>query len=128
MAKGKLKWSSKGDNEDFGAARRYLSLLASDARVKKLVLGLRAARPVEHAAKDLLRASRLPLLPPDDPHVAADLAKIGKGKSLTPVLLVRGDAVKDLPLTVADGYHRICAVVHFDESAPVECRIVGLRG
>jgi hypothetical protein len=31
-----------------------------------------------------------------------------------------------LPLMVADGYHRICAIVYFDESAPVRCRIVDL--
>jgi hypothetical protein len=27
---------------------------------------------------------------------------------------------------VADGYHRICAVVYFDESAPVRCRVADL--
>jgi hypothetical protein len=29
-----------------------------------------------------------------------------------------------IPLTVADGYHRICAVCYFDEDAPVSCRLV----
>jgi hypothetical protein len=55
---------------------------------------------------------------------ADDLKRIQKGKALAPVLLVRGDLGKGLPLVVADGYHRICAVCHFDESAPVRCRIV----
>jgi hypothetical protein len=31
-------------------------------------------------------------------------------------------------MVVADGYHRICAVVYFDESAPVRCRIADIVG
>ena len=27
------------------------------------------------------------------------------------------------PLTVADGYHRICASYHLDEDADIPCRI-----
>jgi hypothetical protein len=27
---------------------------------------------------------------------------------------------------IADGYHRICALVYFDESAPVRCRIADI--
>ena len=69
-----------------------------------------------------MRAAELPLLPRDDPHVDEDLKRIQKGKPLAPVLLVRGDMASGLPLTVADGYHRICALVYFDESAPVRCR------
>jgi hypothetical protein len=29
-----------------------------------------------------------------------------------------------LPLIVADGYHRICAVCHYDEFSPVAIQIV----
>ena len=85
---------------------------------------MRKTQPVEHAAKDLLRAAQLPLLPRDDPHVDEDLKRIEKEKSLPQVLLIRGDMGRSLPLVVADGYHRICAVIYFDESAPVSCRIV----
>ena len=46
-----------------------------------------------------------------------------KAKALAPVLLVRGDMANGLPTIVADGYHRICAVCYFDESAPIPCRI-----
>ena len=53
----------------------------------------------------------------------ADLKQIHKGKALPPVLLVRGDIASGLPLIVADGYHWICAVCYFDESAPVPCHI-----
>jgi hypothetical protein len=124
LSKPKLEWSKAGEQEDFDAAHQYLSLVTSESQAKTLVRDLRRAAPVEHAAKDLLRAAQLPLLSRDDPHVDDDLKKIGKGKSLPPVLLVRGAMSKGLPLVVADGHHRICAVIYFDESAPVACRIV----
>jgi hypothetical protein len=126
MSKPKLKWSSKDDDPDFDAALKYLSLLASDTSAVALVRSLRGARPIEHAAKDLLRAAHLPLLPRDEPHVVADLKRIDKGKPLLPVLLVRGEMASGLPLVIADGYHRICAVCYFDESAPIPCRIVSI--
>jgi hypothetical protein len=56
--------------------------------------------------------------------VDADLRRIEKGKPLPPVLL--GEMASGLPLVIANGYHRICAVCYFDESAPVACRIVSL--
>jgi hypothetical protein len=128
MGKSKLKWSAKGESEDFDAAKTYLSLIVSDAAAAKIAGNLRRSHAVAYAAKDLLRAAQLPLLPRDEPHVDADLKRIAKGKALSPVLLVQGDMAKGLPLTVADGYHRICAVVYFDESAPVQCRIVSSGG
>jgi hypothetical protein len=72
------------------AAHQYLSLLTSDSQAKRLIRDLRRAAPVEHAAEDLLRASQLPLLFRDDPHVDDDFKKIAKGKSLPPVLLSLG--------------------------------------
>ena len=127
MSKTKLKWSNRGEGEDFEAAQKYLSLVASDAVAKRLVQDLRGSHVVEYAAKDLLRAAQLPLLARDDPHVDQDLKRIGKGKSLPPVLLVRGNIAEGLPLVVADGYHRICAAIYCDESAPVACRIVEIQ-
>ena len=73
-----------------------------------------------------MRAAHLPLLPSDKSHVSEDLKRIQKGKPLAPVLLVRGDIATGLPLIVADGYHRICAVCYFDESAPIPCRIADM--
>jgi hypothetical protein len=123
VSKSKLKWSEKEEDADFDAAFQYLSLLCSDRKAHALVKSLRSSKLLDHAAKDLLRAAQLPLLPRDNPHVDEDLKRIQKGKPLAPVLLVRGDMANGLPLTVADGYHRICAVCYFDESAPVRCRI-----
>jgi hypothetical protein len=126
MSKPKLEWAEKGEDEDFDAAEKYLSLLSSETKAAGLVNSLRAAKLVEHAAKDLLRAAQLPLLPSDESHVSDDLKRIQKGKALAPVLLVRGDVATGLPLVVADGYHRICAVCYFDESAPIACRIADI--
>jgi hypothetical protein len=126
VSKPKLEWNEKGENEDFDAAVKYLSLLCSEAKASALVSNLRKSKSVGHAAKDLLRAAHLPLLPSDESHVADDLKRIQKGKALAPVLLVRGDLANGLPVIVADGYHRICAVCYFDESAPIPCRIADI--
>jgi hypothetical protein len=126
VSKSKLKWSEKEEDADFDAAFQYLSLLCSDWRAHALVKSLRGSKLIEHAAKDMLRAAQLPLLPSDESRVSDDLKRIQKGKPLAPVLLVRGDLAGGLPLIVADGYHRICAVVYFDESALVRCRIADI--
>lgn len=126
MSKSKLKWSEKEEDADFDAAFKYLSLLCSDRKAQALVKSLRGSKLIEHAAKDILRAAQLPILPSDEAHVSEDLKRIQKGKPLTPVLLVRGDLASGLPLVIADGYHRICAVCYFEESAPVRCRIADI--
>ena len=126
MSKPKLEWADKADVEDFEGATKFFSLLTSEPNAKALVKSLRNAKVVELAAKDLLRAANLPLLPDSDSQVDADLKRIDKGKPLPPVLLIRGDFSRGLPLTVADGYHRICAVCYFDESAPVACQIADI--
>jgi hypothetical protein len=88
------------------------------------VTKLRSAPLTHRKAKDLLRAGRLPLLPAENAHVKKDLGKVEKGALLSPVLLVRGHLDQDVPLTIADGYHRVCASYHLDEDADVPCRIV----
>lgn len=117
-------WQDIPEDHDFPAASDYLTLLAPEAEVAKVVEALRAAETIHRKAKDLLRASRLELLPPDNVHVKKDLEKVAAGKRLSPVLLVRGRGEKDVPLTVGDGYHRICASHHIDEDADVPCRLV----
>jgi hypothetical protein len=121
MSKRALRWSKQPVTEDYRAALDYLCLIVAAPRAKRLVSRMRNARPLRRAAKDLLRASKLPVLPPEDAAVASDMKKIQKGKALSPVLLVRGDAYEDAALIVADGYHRICAAYHEDESAEVAC-------
>ena len=117
-------WKERPEKHDYPAALDYLTLVLEEGMARKIVAGLQKAPTLRRKAKDLLRASRLALLPRDNPHVAADLKKIKRGKPLSPVLLLRGDAKMDVPLQVADGYHRICASWHIDENAPVPCCIV----
>ena len=121
-------WQKHPASEDYTAAREYLSLLFTETEVRAIVEKLRRAPTVQHQGKDMLRASQTHLLNRDDPHVAADLKKIKKGKKLSPVLVVRGDAKNAVTLTIADGQHRICASWHWDENAPVACCIASLPG
>jgi hypothetical protein len=117
-------WQDEPEEHDFPAAADYLSLIAPASEVTKTVEALRSAETIHRKAKDLLRASRLALLAADNVHVKKDLVKVADGKHLSPVLLVRGRGDKGIPLTVADGYHRICASHHIDEDADVPCRLV----
>jgi hypothetical protein len=119
-------WKDEPEEHDFPAAEAYLTLLFPETAVAALVAALRAAEGRMQKAKDLLRASRLELLPADNPHVASDLAKVDSGERLSPVLLVRGRGADGIPLVVADGYHRICASYRLDENADIPCRIVDL--
>jgi hypothetical protein len=119
----KVQWKQEPDDHDYPAAASYLSLVWTEPVVTAIVAELRAA-PIAHwKAKDLLRASLLPLLPVDNPHVSADLKKVSKGVILSPVLLVRGDAARPVPLIIADGYHRICASYHVSEDVDIPCRM-----
>ena len=119
-------WKDDPEEHDFPAAANYLSLLADGRTIEGLVAALRSAPTSRGKAKDLLRASRLPLLDTDNAHVISDLDKVRHGERLSPVLLVRGTLSDDGPLTVADGYHRICASYHIDENADIPYRIVDL--
>ena len=85
------------------------------------------ALPIETwKAKDILRASGLPLLSDAVTHVRRDLDKVRSGKTLSPVLLVRGDVRSQRPLIVADGYHRICASWLLDENTDIPCQMADL--
>jgi hypothetical protein len=120
-------WKHEPDEHDYPAAASYLSLLAPRPVVTALVAALRTS-PVEHFhAKDILRAAGLPLLPTDNPHVAADLTKVHRGQALSPVLLVRGDLATGTAAQIADGYHRVCASYHLDENTEIPCRITDRR-
>ena len=119
-------WKDEPDDHDYPAAGDYLSLLMGDEDVQATVTSLRRATITHRKAKDLLRASRLQLLAPEIAHVAIDLNRVRQGERLSPILLVRGHAGHDVPLTVADGYHRICASYHINENADIPCRIVDM--
>ena len=119
----KEHWKLEPDEHDYPAAAKYLGLVMDDDAVDRTIGALKAAAVEHYLAKDLLRASRLALLPFDNAHVAADLKKVTREQKLSPVLLVRGSLSHDVALTIADGYHRVCASYHIDENARIPCRI-----
>ena len=121
-----IVWKDEPDEHDYPAAASYLTLLTTPDTVAKTVKELQKATITHFKAKDMLRSSQLPLLPADDQHVAADLAKVTAGKRLSPVLLVRGALERGFPMQIADGYHRVCASYHLGENNDLPCRIAEL--
>jgi hypothetical protein len=121
-----VQWLEKPVAHDFPAAADYLAMLADAQTVKKVTKKLKAGTVTHKKAKDILRAAQLGLLDVNNPHVAADLAKIDKGQPLSPILLVRGDFTKGVPLQIADGYHRVCASYHTDENTDIPVVIAAI--
>ncbi|MDX1889773.1 hypothetical protein [Mycolicibacterium sp. 050158] len=119
-----VKWLDVPEDHDYSAAADYLSLVGESEATAKTVDALKSAQTEPRKAKDILRAAGLPLLPDTNAHVKSDLAKIADGKKLSPILLVRGNAVEGVPLQIADGYHRVCASYLVDENTPIPCRLV----
>ena len=128
MAKTKTKpavsWAQAPAEHDYPSAESFLRLIAGPELVEACTTLLSQAPTVHQHAKDILRAARLPLLPVDDPEVAKDLKRVAKGKSLSPILLVRGDVGTGRVAQIADGYHRVCASYHLGEDTDVPCRLV----
>jgi hypothetical protein len=117
-----IKWLADPEDQDYPAAASYLSLLYDEPAAAKFVEQLRKAPLSKFKAKDIFRASGLPLLGVSNSHVEHDQKKVLAGRSLSPVLLVR--ATSNQKVIIADGYHRMCAVYSFDEDALIPCKIV----
>ncbi|MET9212627.1 MULTISPECIES: hypothetical protein [Nocardia] len=121
-----VQWKATPEEHDYPAAADYLELLGDATVVEAIVADLRSAPVVVKKAKDILRASQLEALTPDNPHVRKDLLKINEGKKLSPILLVRGDCRKNVPMLIADGYHRVCALYFADENAEIPAKIAAM--
>jgi hypothetical protein len=117
-----IKWLSAPEEKDFPAAASYLSLVFEPDRVDDLITRIRSTPLTNFKAKDIFRASGLPLLDAGNYHVAKDREKVREGKGLSPILLVR-DTVHG-KVIIADGYHRLCAAYSFSEDEPIPCLIV----
>lgn len=122
MSKTKIKWRAEVSADDTKAAESYLALLFSPKRAETLKAKLRATEITSFPAKDVLRASGLKVLDGDDPDVASQIKKIKAGRELSAILLVRHE--DQARLIVADGFHRLCAVMVLDEKALVRCKLV----
>ena len=117
-----IQWLSEPEAHDYPAAASYLTLLLDVATVATTVKKLEAAPVVQFKAKDIFRASTLPLLGASNSHVEKDRQKISDGEKISPILLVRDSALGRL--VIADGYHRLCATYLLDEDAVIPCKIV----
>jgi hypothetical protein len=118
----KNNWLSKPEKHDYPAAESYLNLVYDERTAAKHVRALGKAPMTSFKAKDIFRASRLPLLGITNSHVRKNQRKLAAGRKLSPLLLVRDP--RHGKLVIADGYHRMCAVYLFDEDALVPCKIV----
>ncbi|MEO7055434.1 MAG: hypothetical protein ABI281_07425 [Caldimonas sp.] len=117
-----IKWLDAPEEHDYPAAQSYLELIYEEAIVRKYLQQLRAAGMSTFMAKDIFRASALSLLGISNERVERDRQKVASGKLLSPLLLVRDS--NNGRVIVADGYHRLCAVYSYDESAVIPCKIV----
>lgn len=120
--KPKGRWLKEPEEHDYPAAESYLTLFYDEQTAARLVKKLKSAKIQEFKAKDIFRASGLPLLAATNTHVKADQEKILNGKKISPLLLVRRPETGRV--IVADGYHRICAVYSVDEDAMIPCKII----
>ena len=114
-------WLSDVERHDYASAESYLTLLFPADQARDMVSRLRKAKVGPYKAKDIFRASRLPLLPATNSHVTKDRAMMRRGEGLSPLLLVR--VRRGSRVEIADGYHRLCAVYMTDEDAWIHCKI-----
>ena len=113
-------WKDEPEEHDYPAAEDYLELIFSKKKVNKLVDKLRSANITHKKAKDILRASNLPLLPKDNIHVKKNIDDVKQGKKMSPLLLV---STND-KLIIADGYHRISALYYLSEDLNIPCKLI----
>ena len=113
-------WLDEPELKDFPAAQDYLELICAPDIAKLLVSELKKAKTITKKAKDILRASELPLLTKENIHVKSNIKKVKKGEKMSPVLLV---VIKG-KLVIADGYHRVCAIYALSEDLSIPCRLV----
>jgi len=117
-----ILWMSEPAEHNYPSAISYLSLHLEPDKAERIVKALREAPMSEFKARDIFRASGLPLLGISSAKIKRNHEKIEEGKSLSPLLLVRSGHGN--PLVVADGYHRMCSVYTYDEDALIPCKIV----
>jgi hypothetical protein len=126
MASKRVKWRDKPQAKDFDAGAAYLRLILPEREAAAVVAKFRRAKTIKQLPKNIERASGLPLLTAKDPEVSDKLKKLKKGEPLSPILLIRGSLSSGMRLTIADGYHRVCAAYIIDQEAEIPCRLVDL--
>ena len=118
----KGRWLDEPNEDDYAAAKSFLTLIYDEKSTASFVKNLKKAELLEFEAKDIFRASGLPLLGINNSHVKADHRRLVAKKKLSPLLLVRH--ASSGKVIIADGYHRLCAAYSLDEDASIPCKIV----
>ena len=119
-----IKWLAQAKEASFDAALSFLILEVGHENAAKLVEKLKKAKIECFAAKDILRAAGVQALPRNVEHVQTNLAKMQGGQEIGPVLLCR---VKDRPLIIADGMHRVSAAWYLDENTIVNALVAEME-
>src|SRR4051812_35450675 len=115
----KIKWKKSLDKDKVSSSLEYLQLLFKDNELKKIKTQLKKNDKLKtYEAKNLLRASGLNPLHPNDRKVAEKTDKIFAGKPLDPAIIV---GINN-QLFIADGYHHICACYNLGEDTQVQCK------
>jgi hypothetical protein len=120
----KIAWIEAPEDQDYTGALSYLSLLCDPKVAARLVKKFKTVAIIDVKAKDVIRAAGLSLLSRDNFHVNRDLKKIENSIPLSPILLVRGNGSNAVPLIIADGYHRACAIYVHGEDSDIKARII----
>jgi hypothetical protein len=123
MAKeNKIGWLKDFSEDDYREGISYLNLIYRKKICDVFIDKMKRTKTSAFRAKDILRASGLPLLSKDDPDVQKNLRKIDAGKKLSPILLLRDrDNGK---VVIVDGYHRVCAIYSRDRDERIPCKII----
>src|SRR5450755_152786 len=122
MKKMKVRWLDEPAKHDYPAALAYLNLVLPPPDAQRAVKKLKRAKMTVFAAKDIFRAAEVPMLDPDDSDVQKCRSQIRRKQPISPVLLCRDARLGKV--IIADGYHRLCAVYTFHESADIPCKII----
>jgi hypothetical protein len=77
--KPKNKWLSEPEEHDYPAAKSYLTLIYDERTASDYITALRCAPVTEFKAKDIFRASGLPLLGINNSHVKKNQKKLVAG-------------------------------------------------
>ena len=114
-----IKWADEPEKDDYAAAEAFLTLVFEKPIAAAHVKRLRRAAVAQFKASDLFRASGLEF---SDAQVKRERKKILAGKKIAPLLLVRDS--ERARVIIADGFHRMCAVVSIDDETPIPCKLV----
>ena len=122
-----IAWMADVAEHNYPSADSYLSLIFDPLTASGLItnLGLKHNPIVKFKARDIFRASGLPLLGISQHQIERNLKKIKRGESLSPILLIRD--TEQRKVIVADGYHRLCAVYHHNDNLEIPCKITSFR-